>query len=428
MVRNLRDVRRLVSSIAIHLPLHKVNDVFEVNIIDFLLLETLRVFEPGLYEALIQERELLLQERRSNEHENVDRESATKLLELTSPKRHQIARLALRELFPPLAWAYGGMKMDFHFGWLNEKRVCSARYYPRYFELQTAPGEMSESRFAAFITATATEHMLAEAIAGIEADDLLASLVARFDESVHILPIRNAAVLLPGMFVIAQKLADRGDTSSFLSPWISAWRAAHWFIKRMPSNVRGQIVLQAFRQTKALSIAAMLINLSDPDATRRQGSGAWDPALDIESVNGMKAEWLRLINDRAGDVAALINERDLASQLSWWKEFTGSLEEPRNWVAQGIQSDSGFAAIATRMMRRVTTHTTGKFVSEFRNHFDKADIEDFIGVEVAKTKLETIAPADFPEHEVALQALRSAVDEWTAESHTAQTEQHAGDV
>ncbi|MCW3551308.1 KAP family NTPase, partial [Burkholderia cenocepacia] len=63
-LRNMRDARRLISSIAVHLPLHAADDVFEVNIVDFLLLEALRVFEPDLHEALFRERELVLQEGR----------------------------------------------------------------------------------------------------------------------------------------------------------------------------------------------------------------------------------------------------------------------------------------------------------------------------------------------------------------------------
>jgi predicted KAP-like P-loop ATPase len=46
LIRNLRDVRRLLTSISIHLPLHEGANAFEVNIIDLLGLETLRVFEP----------------------------------------------------------------------------------------------------------------------------------------------------------------------------------------------------------------------------------------------------------------------------------------------------------------------------------------------------------------------------------------------
>lgn len=64
LVRNLRDARRLTSSIAVHLPLHMSDDVFEVNIVDFIVLEALRVFEPDLHAMLFRERELLLQQRR----------------------------------------------------------------------------------------------------------------------------------------------------------------------------------------------------------------------------------------------------------------------------------------------------------------------------------------------------------------------------
>ncbi|CAH1696673.1 hypothetical protein CHELA1G11_50007 [Hyphomicrobiales bacterium] len=63
-VRNLRDARRLLSSIAVHLPLHATEATFEVNIIDFLVLETIRVFEPDLHDLLFRERDLVLQTRR----------------------------------------------------------------------------------------------------------------------------------------------------------------------------------------------------------------------------------------------------------------------------------------------------------------------------------------------------------------------------
>ncbi|SEK15490.1 KAP family P-loop domain-containing protein, partial [Paraburkholderia tropica] len=63
-LRNMRDSRRLISSIAVHLPLHINEDVFEVNIVDFLLLETLRVFESDLYNALFREKDLVLQAHR----------------------------------------------------------------------------------------------------------------------------------------------------------------------------------------------------------------------------------------------------------------------------------------------------------------------------------------------------------------------------
>jgi hypothetical protein len=332
-------------------------DVFEVNIVDFLLLETLRVFEPDLHDALFRERELVLQERRfqGNGRREADKAAAERLLETVSEERRSIARDALKDLFPTLEWAFGGTNYGdgFHLRWLAEKRVCSPRFFPRYFELQTAAGEMSERRFVEFLDATATEDGLAATIADIEADGLLPSLVARFDESVDRLPAENAAVLLPGMFEIAQKLAGQRDVDFFNSPWLSAWRATSWFLKRVPEGVRGGLVLEALRQTGALSVAAILIHLNDPAARKEGENGTSDPALDLDTVEAMKAEWLRLMRSRAADGDALLAEPDLLPLLFRWKDYAGSLEEPRAWMTEAIRTDEGFASMVTRMMSRV---------------------------------------------------------------------------
>ncbi|BBI61802.1 hypothetical protein HSBAA_31080 [Vreelandella sulfidaeris] len=93
---------------------------------------------------------------------------------------------------------------------------------------------MSERRFVEFLGATADERSLSESINGIEADCLLPSLAARLDESVDRLPVDNAAVLLPGMFRIAEKLAGLGEADPFSSPWLSAWRSTSWFLAKIP--------------------------------------------------------------------------------------------------------------------------------------------------------------------------------------------------
>jgi hypothetical protein len=430
VLRNLRDARRLISSIAVHVPLHRTDNVFEVNIVDFLILEALRVFEPDLHAALFKEKGLLLQELRFGgaARREADEAAAKRLLELVGEQRRGIVRDALKDLFPPLEWAYGGSHYaeGSHLSWLATKRVCTERYFPQYFELQTAPGEMSESRFMAFLDATATEAGLAGAIAAIEADNLLSSLVARLDESVDRLPVQNRAVLLPGMFVIAQKFAGQTDDGFWSSPWISAWRATNWYLKRIPQHERRELTLEALRRTQALSVAATLIYLSDP-AARRDGDGsAFDPALDLDTVEALKTEWLRLIRSRAADGDALCTEPDLIKLLYRWKDYTQSLNEPRHWVAEAVRTDQGFASMATGMMSRGTSHTAGDRVSTPRRWFNKETIDDFIGIDVARLRCDAIDTGAFPEHEEALRALKGAIDEWTEQAGAEMVEQHAG--
>ncbi|MGR4973000.1 P-loop NTPase fold protein [Pseudomonas sp. LARHCG127] len=414
-LRNVRDARRLILSVAVHMPLHVSGDVFEVNIVDFLVLEALRVFEADLHEALFRERTLVLQERRfrSDGQEDTQRAAAERLLEVVPEARRKIARETITELFPPLEWAFGGPNYaeDFRLNWLTTKRACSPRFFPRYFELQTALGEMSERRFVEFLDATATEDELTAAIANLEAEELLPSLVARFDESVERLPVDNAATLLPGMFNIAQKLAGVGG-DPFNSPWVSAWRAISWFLKRIPENVRGDLALEAFRQTKALSVAAILIHLNDPAAQKEDKAESFNPALDLDTVEAMKAVWLQLIRNRASDRDAMIAEPDIVTQLYRWKSYTGSLTEPRNWMSGAIETDEGFARMATRMMSTGTSHTLGDRVGRTYHMFSKDVIEDLIGIQVAKDRCEAIKPTDFPEHALALKTLHEHLEIW----------------
>lgn len=414
-LRNMRDTRRLISSIAVHMPLHVSGDIFEVNIVDFLVLEALRVFESDLHEALFRERALVLQEERFQDdgRRDAEKNAAERLLEAVPEERRSIARDTISELFPTIEWAFGGTNYGdgSHLNWLAAKRVCSPRYFPRYFELQTALGEISERRFTEFLDATATEDRLAAMIAKIEADGLLPSLVARFDESVNRLPVENAAVLLPGMFSIAQKLVGlRGG--SFNSPWVSAWRATSWYLRRLPEELRGGLALEALRQTKALSVAAILIHLNDPADQKEGKADKFDPALEPDTVKAMKTLWLQLIKSRAASSYALIAEPDLISQLYRWKDYAGSFDEPRKWMLDAIRTDEGFASIATRMMSTGTSHSWGDRVSTVHNMFNRETVEDFIGIEVAKARCDSINSADFPGHEFSLRTLHNHVDIW----------------
>lgn len=414
-VRNLRDARRLTSSIAVHLPLHASGDVFEVNIVDFLLLEAIRVFEPRLHDALLSDKDLLLQKRRvrGDNRDDEQRVKANRLLEKVPEIRRDVAQEALSELFPALESVFGGVEFgdDFYPAWLAEKRVCTPRYFPRYFELQTAVGEISEVGFLKFLDATMTEETLTPMIAELEADAMLPSLVAKLEESVDRLPTTNAAVLLTGMFNIAQKLAHlRGE--GFSSPWISAWRSISMYLRHIPVETRGRLATDSLRESKALSVAPMLIHLSDPADYRPAGGRNFDPALDLDTVHTMKAVWLQLMRSRADSDHSLIDQPDLLRLLFVWEKYEGSSAKPRNWVTKAIRTDDGFAMMVSHMMSTGTIHSWGDKVSTPHHTFDRETVQGFIGIETAKARCDTMNFADFPRHEEALKNFLRHLEVW----------------
>jgi predicted KAP-like P-loop ATPase len=395
-IENLRDARRYVSSVAIHLPLHTGAQVMEVNVIDFLVLEALRVFEPELHSAIFRDRDLFLQNGRFRD-DHKDEDNRSQLKEHTAsldPQRQSLAEAAMKQLFPKTEWAFGGSHYgdDWLRSWSSAKRVCTARYFPRYFELQTPQGEISENEFSDLLKISGDGNLLSEAIENVESRELLGSLASRLDDSVEKLPTATASVLLPAMFEIAQKLVDH-NAKPFGSPWTSAWRAISWYIDRLPREERGALTLAAFRSTKALSVAATIIHLNDPES-QEEGSRI-EPKLERETVEEMKAEWVRQIRERAATPDKLLEHTDLGSLLYRWRDYTGNLDEPRNWVQATVKTDDAFVTILKRLMTTGTSHTMGDLVSRTVDSIRLETIEDFLGIGTAQRWLVTLKrPAD----------------------------------
>lgn len=365
--------------------------VMEVNVVDFLILEALRVFEPDLHSAIFRNRDLFLQSGRFRDDRADDdnRNRINEQIASLDPQRQSYAEAAVKQLFPKTEWAFGGAHYgdDWLTSWNSAKRVCTARYFPRYFELQTPQGEMSENEFSDLLNISGDGQLLSEAIKDLESRELLSSLASRLDDCVETLPTATASVLLPAMFEVAQKLVDHNATP-FGSPWTSAWRAISWYIDRLPRDERGALTLAAFRSSKALSVAATIIHLNDPES-QEEGSRI-EPKLEKETVKEMKAEWVRQIRERAAMPDKLLEDSDLGSLLYRWRDYTNSLDEPRNWVQATVQTDESFVTILKRLMTTGTSHTMGDFVSRRVDSIRLDTIEDFLGVATAHRRLATL--------------------------------------
>ena len=411
-IRNLRDARRLLSSIAIHMPLHVSQRVFEVNIIDFLLIETVRVFEPGLYEKIIFNQATAIKNYPDSKTNDLGNKISKVFMENIPASLHEITKSTISELFPNLEWAFGGgnYTSDFYSQWLKERRACTSRYFSRYFELQTPPGELSESLFIEFIEASSSDSAMTTYIGELESQNLLVALITKINENTERLPIENAETLLIEMFKIGEKLSDR-DGNGLLTPWTRAWKAIESFLPRIPDEDRANFTLSAFRNSKALLTGAMIIHLNDPEDAKNKSISNFNPQIPTPTINAMKAIWLQIIKSRTHETKELLKHQALTRLLYIWGKYDNSMQQPKSWVTRAIREDIGFALFASRMMETTTSFSSAEGT---RTHytFTKERINDFIGVDTAKARCQKIRFDDFPEHKHALQVLLDHLDVW----------------
>jgi predicted KAP-like P-loop ATPase len=102
LLAHLRDVKRYLSSLAFHFSVFQSDDSFEVNPVDLIGIEALRVFVPKMYEALPDLKAILTDEHRFGRKEEVKEEQATltKALEQVPQHRRAVTESLLKELFP----------------------------------------------------------------------------------------------------------------------------------------------------------------------------------------------------------------------------------------------------------------------------------------------------------------------------------------
>jgi predicted KAP-like P-loop ATPase len=126
----------------------------EVNLIDFIALETWRVLEPPLYEVVRDNPDhftgMLASDRSSaadeRERDNGFHEAWLK----NAGGRAEVYKQATRCVFPRLE-ALWGNRFESGEQWRRELRACSADIFPVFFRLSVSPHSISQAEFSAVV-------------------------------------------------------------------------------------------------------------------------------------------------------------------------------------------------------------------------------------------------------------------------------------
>lgn len=414
-VRNLRDARRLLSSVAIHLPMHQGEGAFEVNVIDFVALEALRVFEPGLHTAIANNKALFLQSSRFSDDRAgpANKTAIDEIVEKVVAVRREASIALLKELFPQISWVFGGS----HYGaewaktWVKEKRVCTSEMFDRYFELQIPEGTISETRLGAFLASAKTHEGLQAEINRMASEGLLPALVSRLDTSVDEIPISTIRTILPALFDIGARLKADSD-GPFNSAYISAWRTAVWYLRRVPdAKDRSRIMLDAIHQSGALAVPAVLLSL-DIEA-RKKSEPTKENLFDDEGLADLTQAWVRKIRALASPDGDLLDQDGLVSLLYRWRDFEESFDGPREWLTRIVAQHGALPHLISKFVGVGRSQTAGDYVSTRYERVERSSIEDFFELTTLANSLASLDRSTLSDDQKrAVELLEGELPEW----------------
>ena len=238
----------------------------EVDIMNLMLIEGIRILYPGLYAAIRDNPSMFLESRRENRGNGFDRTPTpldelvdSALPSLTSTERETVKDRLLRPLFPRTSnTIYGG---EWDAIWAQEQRICAAEYFKRYFSYCVPDGDVSDASINALLEGVGNaddegKRALIEAFGRRRSADRLVSLLRQRSEQ---LPSECVAPLARAI-ALSGVLFPQGRGMSVVTARMQAGILVKQLMKRLPAGpVRWAAIESVLQVATPLPFAAECI-------------------------------------------------------------------------------------------------------------------------------------------------------------------------
>jgi len=338
---NLREVNRFLSSLAFHVELFLNGETFEVNPIDLIGLEILRLFEPKVYQGLPKEKEVLTYEPRwfREKKREEDKKRIDGLIALASAERGKAVRELIRHMFPPIELSrLVGDSMDIAENrWFQQLRACSHQAFDRYFQLATPDDDIAQADIDELVANMSDQHALDRIFASLKEKNLLETMLSRLHSLKETLPLDYASPFLAALFEIEPTKRDYGFLE--ISPRRLVIGLTYWYLQRQSEGDRVDTLTFALARTRSVGVGFMTA-----------AHLALDPSPDSSVAPFLKSPELRQ-KLRLACVKAIhrttkenkcLSPRDDLRFVQYWKTFDPA--GAAKWLKSYLQSGSAILA------------------------------------------------------------------------------------
>jgi hypothetical protein len=344
---------------------HK-QETLEVNVIDLIGIEVLRIFEPELYHQLPDHEGLLLGGggHWSMRDERTDRRNEIEVLVSIAHEDHREAvRAILRELFPAVDWTLKGYGygQGFEQGWLRELRICHRDIFDRYFALTVPKGDVPQSLIDGLLMIAGDRTALCEALKALGHEGRLVAVLKRLEAFTPVLELGNTVPFVTALMDIGDSLPERGEGLFEIGPDMTAYRMIYHLLNRQEDGKqRGRMLLQAVEGTDGLFLPLQVTSL---DEQKREKDRTHNPPL-LDEEDMVQAKRMCITKIESAATAGKLVGPKLPFYLWRWRAFAGD-EPPRRFAASLTATPIGALQflryvvheVRSQSMERVTLHS-----------------------------------------------------------------------
>ncbi|MER0498546.1 MULTISPECIES: KAP family P-loop NTPase fold protein [Aeromonas] len=388
---NLRNVYRYTSTLSFHFSLLKGKSAFEVNPVDLIAIECLRVFEPDVYSELARSKKILTKNGRGGYGRN--RETTAEVIEgiIGKSEEHsrQYVRELLRQIFPTIEWTLGGIEYagDYANSWLKEMRVCHSSNFDKYFQFSIPTGELSNSDLQDMLSLTSDSEAFASFILSLKERGILKNALSQFEYYTDQIPLQHGKSYIKALLDIGDIIDHESIGFTMFSSNTHAVRLVVWFLRRIKDiDRRGTLLLSCFKASEGISVVEHILQ---GDENRREKSDP-DIVLGDSAFSDIKKEFVSKLDSLADKSPnTLITHEHLASFLYRWKRW-GNSEKVVGWLKSQTNSPNGCINLLNAFITKSSSQGMGDYIARVTSKIKLEDIECFIEIEPIKQMISGI--------------------------------------
>jgi predicted KAP-like P-loop ATPase len=372
----------------------------EVDRADYLALEAIRIFLPKTYAQIRTFPDLLTDLQPSGKKADVAAYDRLFLGDLEQSER-EIAKRALRRLFPRLQGVWGNSFYSDTRDWQRDRLVCSSQHFKTYFNFGIVGDGITRGESDGLVATAGKPGKTAEALR-VFASTARRKRGTRAALALDELNIRAGDVLesdigqlIKDLFSVADQLdieVDKGGGFSIVDNRLRIHWIMNNLLERFDIGRRTQLVEDAASTSSAfwlMGYADRCKNKNDDVVAGKISEGI------IESLacDRLMALAVRRIREAAGD-GTLAKMRDLIPALFWWGRQTDE-NEVLAWTKARIANDDFIVHFAHEAVQQVVSHSLGfddlsDRVGRRRDYVPLEDLRRVIDVDLLQIRVSEI--------------------------------------
>jgi predicted KAP-like P-loop ATPase len=327
---NLRHVYRFLGSFDFQVRHFERSGGFEVNPVDLLGLETLRVFEPNLYERLFRNKPLLtgnygLGIFDDKKPEEIGAE-VSNLVSVAADSTRAAARHIIQTIFPPAIGAKRGPATD---EWLRQARVCHSDIFDKYFTLQLTSSDLGQVELEQIIAVAGDRDKLRTALKNIEERGLIRKTMDRFEAYKDQIPLASMPALITAFCDCADSFPERTPNFFDFDPLTHVWRIVYFGLQRdRDANSRFKILEHAIQKTSGIALPVRIV--SGEERRKEPDERDHEYLINEDQVEELKKICVQKL--RAAAKSGALKSTTHGAMLLWrWSEWD-SIDAVRSWL------------------------------------------------------------------------------------------------